>query len=349
MESRIPVLYVNKFNLLSFSFFYLRILKFINGVFMRVIIKVVLLSLFLITKCYAECTTTVTLTKTLQFNAITIQHDATVGTVLGTVSIPRDSTVLGPCSGSGNTTMSIQMMYFGAVSSGTAGVFKTNVSGVGISGYYYSATYPFASPATTWTFGAGTGVNIGDSVTVFKLIKIGDITSGTLSPGLVGKVFYSGNPTVDTVDVMMGTSSVTQLACSINTPTLTFPIGNILKSQFGSSVGFIPSGAQNMQNLGLNCDAGANINVSLSGTQNPDVGTTSVLALTGQGGANVAKGVGVQLLYNSSPLVLNNNIVLKTSSGGQETFPLTARYYQTKTTVATGTANASATLNITYQ
>lgn len=245
--------------------------------------------------------------------------------------------------------MSIQMMYLGALGSGTNGVFNTNVTGVGISGYYYSATYPFQSPATTWTFAGGGGLNVGDAVTVFKLIKTGDITSGVLSNTLVGKVFYSGSPTVDTVDVMMGNSTVTQLTCSITTPTLAFPIGDILKSQFGSSVGFIPSAAQNTQNLGLNCDAGANINVSLSGTQNPDVGTTSVLALTGQGGANVAKGVGVQILYNSTPLVLNNRIALKTSSGGQETFPLTARYYQTKTTVATGTANASATLNITYQ
>ncbi|MCL6720425.1 fimbrial protein [Klebsiella sp. T2.Ur] len=106
---------------------------------------------------------------------------------------------------------------------------------------------------------------------------------------------------------------------------------------------------RNTQNLGLNCDVGANINVSLSGTQNPDISDSSVLALTGQGGAGVAKGVGVQIVYNGAPLMLNNRIVLKTSSGGQETFPLTARYYQTRTTVSTGTANASATLNLTYQ
>lgn len=63
----------------------------------------------------------------------------------------------------------------------------------------------------------------------------------------------------------------------------------------------------------------------------------------------MAKGVGVQLLYNGSPFILNNRIVLKRSSGGQETFPLTARYYQTKTAVTTGKANASATLDLTYQ
>jgi len=146
-----------------------------------------------------------------------------------------------------------------------------------------------------------------------------------------------------------GVASVTQVACNVNTSNLTFPIGDISTSTFGSSVGTIPSGAQNTQNLGLNCDAGANINVMLQGTQNPDVGTTSVLALTGQGNSDVAKGVGVQLLYNGTPLVLNNRIVLKQSAGGQETFPITARYYQTKTSVSTGKANAAATLDLTYQ
>lgn len=67
------------------------------------------------------------------------------------------------------------------------------------------------------------------------------------------------------------------------------------------------------------------------------------------GNAGTAKGVGVQLLYNGSPLVMNGRLLLKQSAGGQETLPLTARYYQTLTTVESGSANASATLTITYQ
>ncbi|HDC4774722.1 TPA: fimbrial protein, partial [Enterobacter cloacae] len=56
-----------------------------------------------------------------------------------------------------------------------------------------------------------------------------------------------------------------------------------------------------------------------------------------------------QLLYNGSPLTLNSRLLLKQSAGGQETLPLTARYYQTLTSVESGSANASATLNLTYQ
>ena len=56
-----------------------------------------------------------------------------------------------------------------------------------------------------------------------------------------------------------------------------------------------------------------------------------------------------ELLYNGAPLAINSPLLLKRSSGGQETLPLTARYYQTLTSVESGSANATATLNLTYQ
>ncbi|WP_368888707.1 fimbrial protein [Morganella morganii] len=139
-------------------------------------------------------------------------------------------------------------------------------------------------------------------------------------------------------------------SCTISARTMTFPIGDISASKFGNAVGTIPPGAQNTQNIGLDCDAGANINVSLQGTQNPDVSDTSVLALSGQGSAGVAKGVGVQLLYNGTPLELNKRLLLKTVRiSGRNTVRMTARYYQTKRTVVPGKADASATLDLTYQ
>jgi type 1 fimbria pilin len=148
---------------------------------------------------------------------------------------------------------------------------------------------------------------------------------------------------------LTGNNAIVPVACSIMTPSLTFPIGDVLVETFSGVIGTTPRQGGNTQNLGLDCDAAANINISLSGIQNPDVETSSVLALTGQGNEGVAKGVGVQLLYNDVPLELNNRIVLKPSTGGQESLPITARYYQTQTEVTPGTANASATLNLTYQ
>ncbi len=179
----------------------------------------------------------------------------------------------------------------------------------------------------------------------------GPVSSGALTPGVIGVVTLQGSDAIyrDGLITQLSSGTINALACTINTPQLTFAIGNIPASSFNAGVGTSPAGAQNTQNLGLNCSAGTNINVTLSGIQNPDISNTSVMALTGQGNTGTAKGVGVQLLYNGTPLAMNSRLLLKQSAGGVETLPLTARYYQTLGTVQSGTANASATLNLTYQ
>jgi type 1 fimbria pilin len=291
--------------------------------------------------CHASCVRVAsTVTKTLNFGNVIAQRDAPVGSILATVSLPASNIQLATCTNSGyqNATM----VYLGGQTTSLSNVYQTNIPGVGIKGTIWSLVLS-VSQYRSYT------VDLIDSAaSTFSLVKTGNIISGALSGGLAANITYDGS-SGDAMDINLTSSNVTQVACSITTPNLSFPIGDILASTFSTTVGTTPTAANNTQNLGLNCDAGANINVSLSGTQNPDVSTTSVLALTGQGSAGVAKGVGVQILYNSTPLILNNRIVLKQSSGGQETFPLTARYYQTKTSVATGSANASATLNLTYQ
>uniref|UniRef100_UPI00292BC236 fimbrial protein n=1 Tax=unclassified Enterobacter TaxID=2608935 RepID=UPI00292BC236 len=142
-----------------------------------------------------------------------------------------------------------------------------------------------------------------------------------------------------------GTNIINQLACSVSTSSLSFPIGNVPSEQF-IAVGTV-SQQISTQNLGLNCDAGAAIKVTMTGIQSPDSSDPSILALST--GENTATGVGVQLLYGGKPLQLNQMLNLKNSAGGQETFPITARYIQTKDKVTAGSANATATLNITYQ
>ncbi|WP_024554434.1 fimbrial protein [Franconibacter helveticus 513] len=295
---------------------------------------------------YAACDKAGYLSTTLNFGKVIVQRDTPVGAVLAQADagFPAGIKLLS-CDTAGS---SHYLMTYGAAIPGYDKTYATNLAGIGIKMWDSGGAY-VTSPASTLNWTGNTGVYSGRTYTA-QLIKVGGVTSGALN---AGQIFYA-YPEQDTSAVyseifMSGTSSIEQVACTLKTPSLNFPIGDILASQFGTTVGTIPAGGQNTQNLGLDCDAEANINVSLSGTQNPDVTTDSVLALTGQGNSDVAKGVGVQLLYNNTPLKLNNNIVLKKSTGGQETFPIVARYYQTKTSVTTGKANASATLNLTYQ
>lgn len=139
---------------------------------------------------------------------------------------------------------------------------------------------------------------------------------------------------------------VKSTSCTISTPSINIAMGDFSNSLF-TAIGSTP--ISKGFNVGLKCDEGAKINVSMSGTANTDTSKTDVIALSNYGTSGVANGLGVQILYNGTTLNLNKNIVLKTSAGGNESMAFTARYYQTKGTVTVGKANATATLNITYQ
>jgi len=304
---------------------------------------------------------------TVNYGNIIVQRDLAVGQpisneIYGTFAQAFIcKTTGGEGSGAGMKSAILPYLY----TANGVRIYQTNVPGVGISfGWYEQSTSGSAQGYTGNNYissqneeAYGYTSNANDTASykfqpIIRLWKTGNITSGMISGQIASFTAYtttSRSILAGEIPIYAGSGLITQVACSITTPNLVFPIGDILASSFGSAIGTTPANASNTQNLGLNCDAGANINISLAGTQNPDVGTTSVLALTSQGNADVAKGVGVQILYNGSPLVLNNRIVLKQSSGGQESFPITARYYQTKTAVTTGKANATATLNLTYQ
>lgn len=314
----------------------------------------------------AACTNFIS-SVTLNVGTITIQRDSPIGSPVSAKIYGVNQTV-SQCddpSGKGVANGVYSSLPVNSITSAGAAVFNTSLQGVGVSvgvnGGLYAGQWDVAIEAgvTKEPMGGVTGSapHSWDYMPFATFIKTSDLAqSGMLNQQIAYYQPYYGSSfgqygtgTPGTPIPVYITGTVNVVACSITTPNLTFPIGNVSASTFGSSIGYTPTDAVNSQNLGLDCKAGANINVSLSGTQNPDVGTTSVLALTGQGSAGVASGVGVQILYNGLPLELNNRIVLKQANGAQETFPLIARYYQTKPAVTTGTANASATLNLTYQ
>jgi major type 1 subunit fimbrin (pilin) len=66
-------------------------------------------------------------------------------------------------------------------------------------------------------------------------------------------------------------------------------------------------------------------------------------------GASTAKGMGVQLLDASSNLLPMSTPKLVGTGSFNYTIPLRARYYQTGSSITTGTANAAATVTMLYQ
>ncbi|MDU2881574.1 MAG: spore coat protein U domain-containing protein, partial [Enterobacter sp.] len=254
---------------------------------------------------FASCTNNIaTQNFNLNFNTITAQRDVAPGTVVAAQSGIYN--VNYSCTDSSNT-------YQEAMNGTSLGnsLYDIGVSGYGVrvsendSGggfhHYFPMSFTIGSYSASYMYKV-------------ELVRTTDpAVSGTLRSGQIANVSITNQFFVATWNITGG--SITTLACSLSSGSLSFPIGNIPATSFGSTVGTTPSNAQVTQTLGLTCNPGANINISLSGQQNPDVANTSVLALSGQGGPGVAKGVGVQILYGGAPLNLNNTVFLQQSGG----------------------------------
>ncbi|RTM78465.1 fimbrial protein [Enterobacter quasiroggenkampii] len=274
----------------------------------------------------------------LNFNAVTAQRDVAPGTVVAAQSGIYN--VNFSCTDSTNT-------YQEAMNGTSLG---NNLYDIGVSGYGIRVSENDSGGGFHHYFPMGFTIGSYSASYMYKVELVrtsGTAASGSLRSGQIANVSISNQFFIATWNITGG--SITTLACSLSSGSLSFPIGNIPATSFGSTVGTTPVNTQVSQTLGLTCNPGANINISLSGQQNPDVANTSVLALSGQGGPGVAQGVGVQILYGGTPLNLNNTVFLQQSGGGLASFPIVARYYQTKSVVLPGTANTTATLNITYQ
>lgn len=266
-----------------------------------------------------------------------------------------------------------QFSASGESEGGMPGVFKTNVEGVGIRFYYdvkEFSGFTYCQRENSEEYIRTNGSYIGlkchwlddtpservTSLIRAKLVKTNpSITSGTVTstPAMINsRMAYNSTLFIYPLGSINISSSINTLSdkCTINNNNMSFDIGNVSITDFDGQSGYAPA-KTSVQDLNLSCDNNANINITLTGNQHPDCSEQSVLALSNQGQPGVAQGVGVQLLYNNIPIKLNEMLNLKRSTGGQEIFPIEARYYQTKDKdqIRPGKANATATLNLTYQ
>lgn len=289
-------------------------------------------------------------TSTANLGSTIVQRDTPIGSTLMTTFVSSgygSSTIFATCYPGDTATW----ILVGATPvSGYTNTYNTNVAGVGIkiqagtSQFYYgTSTNPSsvyvedATPLRVWAWsGWGTGYTI-------SLIKTGATGSGDI--GASQSKFTLAN-LGELLRLNITGGQITTVACSINTTNITVPLDDVLPANLTS---ISTTAKPKTFNVGLNCAAGARVNMIMTGTQNRDTSASGVLDLTGAGNADVATGVGIQILYNGTPVTLGNNMVLKTSAGGQESFPFTAQYYQTRSTVTAGSANSTATLNLTYQ
>lgn len=295
--------------------------------------------------------------RTTTFGALTVQRDAPVGTLLAESVIPVSqvwncSSAVGVKYGQ-DTGVKIYDSTYNSIQDGMR-VYSTSVTGIG---YALSVTAPaycgghwlnITSDSNYITGCYLSGIFNSGYVSQgyrIRLYKTGPVSSGMITSQRIGAGITRIANIWDNEDpININNFNITSFACSLTSTSINVPLGDIFATKF---TGIASTAGDKSFDLGLSCDKDARINVSLAGTQNADTAETSVLALTSAGQTGTASGV--QLLYGGTPLKISNNILLKTSLGGQESLPFTARYFQTKAAVGAGLANSSATLNITYQ
>ncbi|MEA9389678.1 fimbrial protein [Acerihabitans sp. TG2] len=177
--------------------------------------------------------------------------------------------------------------------------------------------------------------------------KIGPVTPGTISSTLIGSFVSQINSeswSSPGVNIYSGSITVIEKACSVTTPAITVPMGEVARSAFtgiGSTAGTHDFA------IALDCDASTNIKLQLAGTTAG--GLPTVLALTASASPPAATGVGVQVLYAGNPVTIGTPITIGTTpTDGPYNLALQARYYQINSVVTAGQADSTATFTITY-
>lgn len=313
---------------------------------------------------------------------VIVTRDMQVGTLLGT--FVKEGTIYTKCISTYDTyNREIGIKSYGVDSGQRVGnkiIYKTTVPGIGyaLAGKVTSISGGFTCPSSDYVFvGENTNVSAGAQNEALicrtgksnkqmgaltggfkiEIYKIGDVlesSNGFIAPiaNIGAATYYFAGGVSNSKDreapLAFDGLAITFPACKVESQSLDFPMGTVLMDQFhgigSTSSKFVT------QNLGLFCEPNARIYATLEGQPSADVNDNSVLALTNEGGEGVASGIGVQLSYGETVFKIGERLMLRDNSVGEkESLPLTVRYYQTKERTTAGSADATATLSITYQ
>ncbi|WP_446029951.1 fimbrial protein [Lelliottia amnigena] len=224
-------------------------------------------------------------------------------------------------------------------------VFSTNIKGIG---YSFFAPYVGRFDNGRWSAKPVSQIFAPESndYTLRITATSKDIGTGTINSGLYGDRRVGepgGYPLITLANLYIYGGNVVSV-CSVKDANISVPMGTVNDSQFS---GPGSSSEEKGFSVNVNCPANSNVYVTMGGTSDPDMTDGSVLALTpGEGNAT---GVGAQILYDHTPLKLNEKLFMKQTAGGDESLQFSARYIQTKPSITPGHANATGTLTITYE
>lgn len=172
--------------------------------------------------------------------------------------------------------------------------------------------------------------------------------SANINPELVLYYHFGNEPEKLLGTVLSGNINFTykRIGCTLETPTLNLPMGQVKSSQFN---GLDSEAGSASSQIKLTCDPGTKYSITVNATNEP--GHPNLIQLAQKSGA--ATGVGVKLILNNKHVELGKTQEMGISANAGQNLPenidINASYYQTQNRVTPGSADASATFTMTYQ
>lgn len=246
----------------------------------------------------------------------------------------------------------------------STGVYPTGINGVGVSFYFNSTLITSGNNGSHIDTNFNSASGPLPSVEA-RLVVDGQVATGSVSTsssnlqiryqaGLVSPLLsclglalaWDHTDTLNTASI-----TTTPITCSVTTPSVSVTLPNISTtslSSVGQTTGDTPF------NIGLNCNSGASVYVTLTDANTP--GNTSELLSLGP--SSTAAGVKLRIHESNNgtlvffgpdfPTAGNTNQWLVGSSASTSNIPLTVHYYRDGALTA-GTVNAVATFTMSYQ
>lgn len=303
----------------------------------------------------------------IAFNEFRIPRDAVVGAALSEVvttaaqvTCPANPADYGGPS-TGGPGFYLQLFPNLRIAPGMTGVWATGTQGVGVR----VISLDFRNSVVS-SVGSGSKTDFGPRVArwapytgtyrfSYQLIKTGQVVGmGHISTGNMFALRSHNIPanvvSAPQAQVFLRDSAFNALTCRVTTPTVDVPLGNVNVSGLrthGASAG------RTAFFIGLQCDAGANVHITLTDATQP-ANRTDLLTLAS---ASTARGVRIRIrnpddnpvrFGPDSPVAGNTNQWLVGAGDATDRIPLSAEYVASGT-VSPGTVRALATFTMSYQ
>jgi type 1 fimbria pilin len=325
-----------------------------------------LLTLFIVlmalgtTSSWAVCT---------RLSSPTVMLDMVVGRVVvppdlpvGSVILTRDWTMSAPggasyrCT-SGTNRFAAKIVAPGATDLGNK-IYSTNVPGIGMRFSRGGATVNIVYPDVFSSRGIGYHQLFAGGIALYPGDNQNRGNHRQRHPGGGKYTSYDwesgGNPILETY-LSANAITVVSPSCTVMSgKNMNVDVGSIRRSDL-KGVGTTAGGKD--FNIDLQCSGGlsetgyANISTSFSGTLATSTTATMGALLNEKAGSGMAKGVGIQVLKDGSPLQFNKKYTVGRLNNQEIryiTIPLHARFYQYGPTTSTGEVESHMIFNLTY-